>query len=178
MRMTKCIFDCDDSSYSNQNTVPHDLLPEFFSPSCLHESENTRVSHSVSCPCSAWRLSFSSQLSLLAQAGLGFVLWSPVQTWVAGFWLSGSLSRPGAVCHTDSPWAAVWLPACVSVSLGAPPARWPWPCFDTQTSARRVRSSWVHSRFMFCFWFLCCTHSLLEKYLGCCPVCRRLGFKF
>ena len=42
MRMTNFIFDCDDSSYSNQNTVPHDLLPEFFSPSCLHESENTQ----------------------------------------------------------------------------------------------------------------------------------------
>ena len=83
---------------------------------------------------------------------------------------------PGAVCHTDSPWAAAWLPACVSVSLGAPPAR--WLCFDTQTSARWVRSSWVHSRFMFCFWLLCCTHSLLAKYLGCCPICRRLGFKF
>lgn len=89
----------------------------------------------------------------------------------------GLCLAPGAVCHTDSPWAAAWLPACVSVSLGAPPAR--WLCFDTQTSARWVRSSWVHSRFMFCFWLLCCTHSLLAKYLGCCPICRRrLGFKF
>ena len=77
----------------------------------------------------------------------------------------GLCLAPGAVCHTDSPWAAAW------------PAR--WPCFDTQTSARRVRPSWVHSRFIFCSWLPCCTHSLLAKYLGCCPICRRrLGFKF
>ena len=111
MRMTNGIFDCDDSSYSNQNTVPHDLLPEFFSPSCLHESENTRVSHSVSCPCSAWRLSFSSQLSLLAQAGLGSVLWSPIETWVAGVWLSQSLSRPR--CRLSH-----WLPLGSSLTPG------------------------------------------------------------
>ena len=177
MRMTNCIFDCDDSSYSNQNTVPHDLLPEFFSPSCLHESENTRVSHSVSCPCSAWRLSFSSQLSLLAQAGLGSVLWSPFRPESLVSDSPGLCLAPGAVCHTDSPWAAAWSPARVSVSPGAPPAR--WPCFDTQTSARRVRPSWVHSRFIFRSWLPCCTHSLLAKYLGCCPICRRrLGSKF
>ena len=34
----------------------------------------------------------------------------------------GLCLAPGAVCHTDSPWAAAWLPAPVSVSPGAPPA--------------------------------------------------------
>lgn len=95
MRMTNCIL-CDDSSYSNQNTMPHDLLPEFFSPSCLDESENTRVSNLISCTCSAWCLSFSSCLFLLAQAGFGFILWSHVRTWVISFWFFHSLSCPQA----------------------------------------------------------------------------------
>ena len=106
MRMTNCMFDCDDSSYSNQNTVPHDLLPEFFSPSCLHESENTHVSHSVSCPCSAWRLSFSSSCLFLLR-----LVWVPScgppfrpESLVSDS--PGLCLAPGAVCHTDSPWAA------------------------------------------------------------------------
>ena len=73
-----------------------DLLPEFFSPPCIHESENTCVSNLISCPCSAWCLSFSSCLFLLAQAGLGFTLWSHVQTWVISFWFFHSLSCPQA----------------------------------------------------------------------------------
>ena len=181
MRMTNCIFDCDDSSYSNQNTVPHDLLPEFFSPSCLHESENTQcLSLSfLSVLCLALVILFLAVSSCSGWSGFRPVVSrSDLSRWFLTLPISVSPPAP-FVTLTPPGQQPDSRPLCQSprephrLPTGSVALLW------HPDLARQVRSSWVHSRFIFRSWLLCCTHSLLAKYLGCCPICRRrLGFKF